>query len=102
MSQRTAAPYGVDRTKLQAPLMLEGPSGVTTSATENGTIAFFQERAVGGKMVIFAFVVDVLEEFASRQLAEVADAAGPRRRRIPAVIESCAARRPPLLRADPG
>jgi hypothetical protein len=63
VSQRTAARYGVDRTKLQAPLMLEGPSGVPTCATEICTIAFPQERAVGGKMVIYAFVVDALEEY---------------------------------------
>jgi hypothetical protein len=93
VSQRTAAQYGVDRTKLQEPLMLEGPSGVPTCATETCTIAFPQERAVGGKMVVFAFVVDALE---------VADAAGRGRRRIPAVVASCAARRPPVLQADPG
>ncbi len=40
VSQRTAAQYGVDRTKLQAPLMLAGPPGVPTCATEICTIAF--------------------------------------------------------------
>jgi hypothetical protein len=63
VSQRTAVRYGVDRSKLEAPLALEGPSGVPMRATEICTIAFPQERAVGGKMVIFAFVVDALEEY---------------------------------------
>ncbi len=63
VSQRTAAGYGVERTKLQTPLMLEGPSGAPTRGTEICTIAFPQERAVGGKMMIFAFVVDALEEY---------------------------------------
>jgi hypothetical protein len=58
-----AARYGVDRSKLEAPLVLEGPPGVPMCATEICTIAFPQERAVGGKMVIFAFLVDALEEY---------------------------------------
>jgi hypothetical protein len=60
---KTAARYGVDRTKLQAPLMLEGPSGAPMCATEICTIVFPQERAVGGEMMVFAFVVDTLEEY---------------------------------------
>ncbi len=63
VSQRTAAQYAVDRTKLQAPVMLEGTSGAPTCATELCTISFPQEKAVGGKMVIYAFVVDALEEY---------------------------------------
>jgi hypothetical protein len=63
VSQRTAARYAVDRTKLQAPVMLGGPSGAPTCATELCTIAFPQERAVEGKMVIYVFLVDALEEY---------------------------------------
>ncbi len=63
VSQRTAARYGVGRAKLEAPLALEGPSGVPMRATETCTMAFPQERAVGGKVMIFAFVVDALEEY---------------------------------------
>ncbi len=66
VSQRTAARYAVDRTKLQAPVMLEGSSGAPTCATELCTIVFPQERAVGGKMVIYAYVVDALEEYYER------------------------------------
>jgi hypothetical protein len=63
VSQKAAARYGVDRTKLQTPLMLEGPSGAPRFATEICTIAFPHERAVGGKMMIYGFVVDKLEEY---------------------------------------
>jgi hypothetical protein len=63
VSQMAAARYGVDQTKLQAPLTLEGPSGAPMCATEICTIAFPQERAVWVKMMIFAFVVDALEEY---------------------------------------
>ncbi len=63
VSQRTAARYAVDRSKLQAPIMLDGPSGKPTRATELCTIVFPQEKAVGGKMVIYAYVVDALEEY---------------------------------------
>jgi hypothetical protein len=97
VSQMTAARHGVDRSKLEVPLALEAPSGVPMRATQICTIAFPQERAVGGKMVIFAFLVDALEEY-----YEAADATGCGRRRIPAVVASCAAGRPPVLRADPG
>ncbi len=60
VSQRTAARYTVGQAKLQTPVMLEGPSGVPT---ELCTIAFSQEKAVGGKMVIYVYVVDALEEY---------------------------------------
>ncbi len=63
VSQRTAAWYAVGRTKLQTPVMLEGPSVAPTRATELCTIVFPQERAVGGKMVIYAYMVDALEEY---------------------------------------
>ncbi len=43
--------------------MLEGPSGTPTRATEICTIAFPQERALGGKIVVHALVVDTLEEY---------------------------------------
>ncbi len=62
VSQRTATRYAVDGTKLQTPIMLEGPSGASTRATELCTIVFPQEKAVGGKMVIYAYVADALEE----------------------------------------
>ncbi len=42
--------------------MLTGPAGQQVRAIERCEIAFPQEKAVGGKMVIFAFVVDKLEE----------------------------------------
>ncbi len=63
VGQKTAARYAVDQRKLQAPIMLEGPSGVPTRATELHTIVFPQEKAVGGKMVIYAYVVVALEEY---------------------------------------
>jgi hypothetical protein len=63
VGQKTAAQYAVDRRKLQAPIMLEGPSGTPMWATELCTIIFPQEKAVGGKMVIYAYVVDALEEY---------------------------------------
>jgi hypothetical protein len=63
VSQKTAARYAVDRSKLQAPIMLDGPSGKQKRASELCTIAFPQEKAVGGKMVIYSYVVDTLEEY---------------------------------------
>jgi hypothetical protein len=106
VSKRTAARYGVDRSKLQAPLVLEGPSGMPMCATEICTKAFPQERAVGGKVVIFAFVVDALEEYYETpqgglqrwQMQLGADNNGF----LPTVVASCAARRPPVVRANPG
>jgi hypothetical protein len=62
VSQKTAARYAVDRSKLQTPIMLDGPSNQQVRATELCTIAFPQEKAVGGKMIIYAYVVDTLEE----------------------------------------
>ncbi len=62
VSQKTAARYAVHRSKLPAPLMVDGPSNQQVRATELCTIAFPQEKAVGGKMIIYAYVVDALEE----------------------------------------
>jgi hypothetical protein len=78
VSQKTAARYAVHHSKLPAPLMVDGPSNQLVRATELCTIAFPQEKAVGGKMIIYAYVVDTLEELrdARRRSAEVADAAG--------------------------
>jgi hypothetical protein len=42
--------------------MVTGPAGQQVRAIEHCTMAFPQEKAVGGKLVIFAFVVDTLEE----------------------------------------
>jgi hypothetical protein len=55
-----AARYAVHRSKLSTPLMVDGPSDQQVRATELCTIAFPQEKAVGGKMIIY--VVDTLEE----------------------------------------
>ncbi len=62
VGQKTAARYAVVRSKLQTPIMLDRPSNQQVRATELCTIAFPQERALGGKMVIYAYVVDTLEE----------------------------------------
>jgi hypothetical protein len=62
VSQKTAARYAVGRSKLQTPFMLDGPSNQQVCATELCTIAFPQDKAVGGRMVIYAYVVDTLEE----------------------------------------
>ncbi len=62
VSQKTAARYAVHRSKLPAPLMVDGPSNQKVPSTEHCTIAIPQEKAVGGKMIIYAFVVDTLEE----------------------------------------
>jgi hypothetical protein len=63
IGQKTAARYAVHHSKLPEPVMLTGPAGQQVRATEYCTLAFPQEKAVGGKMVIYAFVVDTLEEF---------------------------------------
>jgi hypothetical protein len=42
--------------------MVAGPAGQQVHATEHCTVAFPPEKAVGGKLVIYAFVVDTLEE----------------------------------------
>jgi hypothetical protein len=42
--------------------MVDGPANQQVRATEHCTIAFPQEKAVGGKLIIYAFVVDALEE----------------------------------------
>jgi hypothetical protein len=62
ISQEKAARYAMHRSKLPEPLTLTGPAGQQVHAIERCEIAFPQEKAVGGKMVIFAFVVDKLEE----------------------------------------
>jgi hypothetical protein len=62
VSQKTAAGYELDRSKLQTPIMVDGPSNQQVRATELCTIALPQEKAVGGKMIIYAYVVDTLEE----------------------------------------
>jgi hypothetical protein len=62
ISQKTAARYAVHRSKLPEPVMVAGPAGQQVRATEHCTMAFPQEKAVGGKLVIYAFVVDALEE----------------------------------------
>ncbi|MFN9908911.1 MAG: hypothetical protein ACK56F_22770, partial [bacterium] len=62
VSQKTAARYAVHRSKLPTPLMVDGPSNRQVCATELCTIAFSQEKAVGGKMIIYSYVVDMLEE----------------------------------------
>jgi hypothetical protein len=49
MSQKTAERYAVDRSKLQTPIMLVGPSNQQVHATELCNIAY-------------AYVVDTLEE----------------------------------------
>ncbi len=62
VSQKTAARYAMHRSKLPEPVMVTGPAGQQVRATEHCTMAFPQEKAVGGKLVIYAFVVDTLEE----------------------------------------
>ncbi len=53
----------VHRSKLPAPIMEAGPANQQVRATEHCTMAFPQEKAVGGKLIIYAFVVDTLEEY---------------------------------------
>ncbi len=62
ISQKTAARYAVQRSKLPAPVMVVGPANQQVRATEHCTMAFPQETAVGRKLIIYAFVVDTLEE----------------------------------------
>jgi hypothetical protein len=62
VSQKTAARYAMHRSKLPTPVMVAGPANQQVRATEHCTIAFPQEKAVGGKLIIYAFVVDALEE----------------------------------------
>ncbi len=63
ISQKTAARYAVHRSKLPAPVMVAGPANQQVRATEHCTMAFPQEKAVGGKLIIYAFMVDMLEEY---------------------------------------
>jgi hypothetical protein len=62
ISQKTAARYAVHRSKLPAPVIVAGPAGQQVRAMEHCTMAFPQEKAVGGKLIIYSFVVDALEE----------------------------------------
>ncbi len=62
VSLKTAARYAVHRSKLQTPIMVDRPSNQQVRTTELCTIAFPQEKAVGGKMIIYSYVVDTLEE----------------------------------------
>ncbi len=62
VSQKTAARYAMHRSKLPTPVKVAGPANQQVRATEHCTIAFPQEKAVGGKLIIYAFVVDTLEE----------------------------------------
>jgi hypothetical protein len=62
VSQKTAAKYTMHRSKFPEPVIVTGPAGQQVPATEHCTMAFPQEKAVGGKLVIYAFVVDTLEE----------------------------------------
>ena len=59
ISQKTAARYAM----LPAPVMVAGPAGQQVRATEHCTMAFPQEKAVEGKLIIYAYVVDTLEEY---------------------------------------
>ena len=62
ISQEAAARFSMHRSKLPVPLMITGPAGQQVRATGRCEIAVPQEKGVGGKMVIFAFEVDKLEE----------------------------------------
>jgi hypothetical protein len=62
ISQEAAARYAMHRSRLPEPLMIAGPAGQQVRAVGRCEIAFPQEKAVGGKMIIFAFEVEELEE----------------------------------------
>ncbi len=53
VSQKMAARYAVHRSKLPAPLMVAGLANQQVRATEHCTMAFPQEKAVGGKLIIY-------------------------------------------------
>jgi hypothetical protein len=63
VSQATAVGCGTDRATLQTPLMLKGPTGAPTCATEICTMVFPLEGSQGRKMEILAMVVETLEEY---------------------------------------
>jgi hypothetical protein len=63
VSQKTAAGYALHRSKLPAPIMEAGPTNQQVCATEDCTMAFPQENAMGGKLIIYACVVDTLEYY---------------------------------------
>jgi hypothetical protein len=63
ISRAAAARCGTDRVELLTPLMLEGPAGTQTCATEICTIVFPLEGSQGRKLEIHALVVDTLEEY---------------------------------------
>ena len=48
VSQKTAARYAMHRSKLPTPVMVAGPANQQVRATEHCTMAFPQEKAVGG------------------------------------------------------
>jgi hypothetical protein len=52
VSQKTAGQYAMHRSKLPTPVMMDGPGNQQVRATEHCTIAFPQEKAVGGKLII--------------------------------------------------
>ncbi len=53
INQKTAARYAMHRSKLPEPVTVTGPAGQQVRATEHCTLAFPQEKAVGGKVVIY-------------------------------------------------
>jgi hypothetical protein len=61
VSQKAAARYAIHRSKLPAPLMVAGPANQQVRATEHCTMAFPQEKAMGGKLIIYAFVEELYE-----------------------------------------
>ncbi len=63
VSQKTAARYAVHCSKLPVPIMVAGPANQQVRATEHCTMAFPQEKAVSGKLIIYALVVDKMEEY---------------------------------------
>jgi hypothetical protein len=62
ISQETAARYAFHRSKFSGSLVLAGPAGQEVRAIGHCEIAIPQEKAAGGRMLIFAFIVDKLGE----------------------------------------
>ncbi len=58
VSQATDVRCEVDKVKLQTPLMLKGPTGTPTCATEICTIVFPLEGSQGRKLEVHTLVVD--------------------------------------------
>ncbi len=99
ISQKTAARYPVHRYKLPAPVMVAGPANQQVRATEHCTLAFSQKRAMDGMLIIYAYVVDTLEELyetpyggLERWHMQLGEKDG-----ISAVAARCAAGRSPVL-----